>query len=166
MRTVVPLFVAIVFLFLQMVAANRLAIGDIVPDFPLLFVVYLGLFRGSFQSTIAGFLVGVLQDLYNPALLGLNALLKSIVGFIAGHIGSKTELDSIPFLALIFLLSNIGHDLCYLLIYLKFDIVRIVILFFTVSLPSAVYTTFIGIIIHALCSLAGLKVVKTFGKAK
>lgn len=166
MRTTLPIFIALLFLFLQMVAANKLAIGEIAPDFPLLFVVYFGLFRGSFQSTIAGFLVGFIQDVYNPAFLGLNALLKSILGFVAGHIGSKTELDSIPFLALIFLLSHIGHDLVYMLFYFGFDPARILMLFFSVTIPSAIYTTLVGILIHTACAFAGLKVVKAFGKEK
>lgn len=166
MKTALPIFIALVFLFLQMVTANKLAIGEIAPDFPLLFVVYFSLFRGGFQSTIAGFLVGFVQDLYNPAFLGLNALLKSILGFVAGHIGSKTELNSVLFLALIFLLSHMGHDLLYMFFYFGFDLGRILMLFFTVTIPSAIYTMLVGVLIHSAFSLAGLKAVKAFGKAK
>jgi rod shape-determining protein MreD len=166
MRSSLPILIAFIFLLLQMTAANKLAIGEIAPDFPLLFVAYFGLHRNSLQGTIAGFIIGLLQDLFNPAYLGLNALLKSILGFVAGRIGSKTELDSVLFLALIIFLSHISHDVIYMFFYFGFGLGHILKLFFTVTIPSAIYTMLIGVLFHAAFSFLGLKAVKAFGKAK
>lgn len=166
MKSVIAIVTAFVFLLLQMIAANKLAIGPVQPDFPLLFVVYISLHRGSVHGTLIGFVIGFLQDIYNPSLLGLNALLKSILGYVSGHIGSKMERDSALFLALIFVLSQLGHDLVYMMFYYGFGMGIIVKMFLTVAIPSAVYTALFGVLVHAACSVLGLKAVRIFGKAQ
>jgi rod shape-determining protein MreD len=166
MRVSLLILVCVVFLILQLVAANRLAIGEISPDFPLLFLAYFSLFRTRIQGTILGFFLGLLQDLFNPAFLGLNALTKSIIGYSVGYVGEKTVANSVPFIALVFFLSMLGHDLLYMLFFFKLHVVKIVVMFITVSIPSAVYTALIGVVVHSICTFFGYKAVEIFGKTK
>ena len=166
MRMAMLVISILIFILLQALALDKLAIGEIRPDFPLLLCAFLALYKGPFRGPIAGFLIGLLQDLFNPAFLGLNALTKSIVGYSFGQLGIKAVPDRSVFLAVIFFLAALGHDLIYLLFYTALDIGTFFILFFTLAVPSAVYTTVFGIVVQKIILLAGSGKVRSFGKAR
>jgi rod shape-determining protein MreD len=56
----------------------------VVPDLPVVLVVLMALRRGPEVGCIIGFALGVAQDVIGGGPLGLHALSKSIVGFVAG----------------------------------------------------------------------------------
>ena len=89
MRTFYLVLTVLVFLLLQAVLADRIAIGSVAPDFVLLVVLFFALYRGSVRGAVFGFVVGFLEDLGNPEYLGLNALVKSVMGFLVGEAGRK-----------------------------------------------------------------------------
>ena len=64
----------LVFLLMQVVVADRVALGPVTPDFLVLMVAFVALFRGAVRGSVFGFVIGFLQDLANPGYLGLNAL--------------------------------------------------------------------------------------------
>lgn len=166
MRTAVLVVAGIVVILLQSLALDKLSIGDIKPDFPLLLCALLALYKGPVRGSILGFVIGLIQDLFNPAFLGLNALTKSIVGFAFGHLGTKTVPERTVFLAAIFFMVALGHDLVYLLFFTALDIGRFFILFFTVAVPSAVYTTIFGVVVQKVILSVGSWMVRSFGKAR
>ena len=166
MRIAVLVITAIVFILLQALALDKLAIGEIVPDFPLLLCAFLALYKGPVRGSIIGFVIGLLQDLFNPAFLGLNALTKAIVGFAFGHLGTKTVPERTMFLAAIFFLTALGHDFIYLLFFTALDIGNFFNLFFTVAVPSAVYTAIFGIIVQKIILLVSSWMVRPFGKTR
>jgi hypothetical protein len=69
-------------LALQATLAQRIAIAGVKPDLLVAFVVYFGWMRGPVPGVIGGFTVGLIQDLDAPGPLGLNALAKTVVGFV------------------------------------------------------------------------------------
>lgn len=54
------------------------------PDAILLAAVFLGLRRDRATGLIGGFVLGLFQDVLSGGLLGLNALLKGLIGYYAG----------------------------------------------------------------------------------
>ena len=69
----------------QWLVFGRLAVGGVVPDVVLLFVAVVALKKGRLSGAVAGFSAGLLMDvLTNPALFGLNTLLKTGIGFVVG----------------------------------------------------------------------------------
>ncbi len=54
------------------------------PDAILLAAVFLGLRRDRATGLIGGFVLGLFQDVLSGGLLGLNALLKGLIGHYAG----------------------------------------------------------------------------------
>jgi rod shape-determining protein MreD len=166
MRSWKVIVVCFLFLAMQMVLAPRLAFGRIAPDFLILLSAYLGLQRGALQGSLWGFVIGIIQDLFNPELFGLNALTKSLLGYGAGIVGSKTERDNTVIMLAVFFLGSIGHDFVYLLIYTGLDVVRFFVQLVTQSLPSAVYTALVGVLVPRLVALLGMKAVRSFGKAR
>jgi rod shape-determining protein MreD len=150
----------LIFLLLQLVVAERITIGQIAPDFLVLIVAFFALYRRAVQGSVFGFFIGLLQDLSNPAFLGLNALTKAILGYTVGKAGSKTFPENSLFLFILFLLVSFGHDFVYLVIYHWPDLGGALVVLFTSALPSAAYTALFGLLTHKLLSIADPKVVE------
>ncbi|MEE0998308.1 MAG: rod shape-determining protein MreD [Treponemataceae bacterium] len=72
------------FLFFETCILSNVLFMPIVPDFLLLFTVYISIQKGSFQGETVGFFSGLLLDFVSAAPLGLNALLRTTIGFIGG----------------------------------------------------------------------------------
>lgn len=143
-------FLAVVF---QLTVADRLAILDIRPDLTVLAVVLLGLRRGPMVGTLVGLLIGLLQDLLVPATLGMHVLAKSILGNLSGRLGQNLALPALPLYAPLFALAALLHDLIYLLVYTQLDPGRFLRIFLVQSLPSALYTALVGVLLLILAAL-------------
>jgi rod shape-determining protein MreD len=61
-------------------------IGGIVPDVPVVLTVLLALRYGAEAGCLTGFALGLAQDAVAGGPLGLHALSKAVVGFIAGDV--------------------------------------------------------------------------------
>jgi rod shape-determining protein MreD len=166
MRILFLIIATFIFLLLQVLAQAKLSIGEISPDFVLLLCAFLALYRGPIQGSVLGFIIGFIQDLFNPALLGLNALTKTLIGFAFGHVGQKAMPESAIFFAAIFFIAALGHDMVYLLFFTGLHLGRFFVIFFTVAVPSAVYTAIVGTIIHQLLRLIDSRMVKSLGKER
>ena len=69
----------------QWLVFAQLGLWGVVPDVVLLFVTITALKRGRMAGAIAGFSAGLLMDLLtNPTMFGLNALVKTLMGFVVG----------------------------------------------------------------------------------
>lgn len=158
--------VLVVFFLLQAVFSDALTFGRIGPDFPLLIVAYFAIFRGSIAGSVFGFVVGLLQDLFNPSFLGLNALTKTLVGFALGRAGAQTERDHPIFLLALFGISALAHDVVYLLFYTQLRLGEFFVTLLTVALPSAVYTAVAGILVHVGVAFFLTEVVRNLGKTR
>lgn len=155
-----------VFFLLQAVFSDALTFGRIGPDFPLLIVAYFAIFRGALAGSIFGFVVGLLQDLLNPSFLGLNALTKTLVGFALGRAGAQTERDHPLFLLALFGVAALAHDFVYLLFFTQLRLGHFFVTWATVSLPSAVYTAVVGIVVHVAVAFFLTEVVRSLGKTR
>lgn len=164
MRSFHLVLTVLLFLLMQLVVADRIAIGPVAPDFLILVVIFFALYRGTIGGSVFGFFVGLLQDLANPDLLGLNALTKSILGFVMGKVGSKTFPENTAFLFAVFMAVSFGHDVVYLVFYHWPRVGNAFGAIFSTALPSAAYTALFGVLIHRLVLLANPKVVESFGK--
>ncbi|HLE31316.1 MAG TPA: rod shape-determining protein MreD [Bacteroidota bacterium] len=109
-------------LLLQTAFVPLLSLGGMVPDLLLIWVVYAALRRGQIEATIAGFLVGLLQDLVSIQLFGLAALSKTIAGFLAGYFYNENKTDqtlgTYRFLLVVGLCS-LGHNIPYFMIFFQ-----------------------------------------------
>jgi rod shape-determining protein MreD len=61
-------------------------IGGVVPDVPVVLTVLLALRFGAEAGCLTGFALGLAQDVVIGGPLGLNALSKALVGFVAGDL--------------------------------------------------------------------------------
>ncbi|MDR2371096.1 MAG: rod shape-determining protein MreD [Treponema sp.] len=79
--TVVFSFVAAV---LQSTLLRRLALFRAVPDLALCIVVYSAYVNGVMTGQLSGFFSGILIDFISAAPLGLNPLIRTLAGALAG----------------------------------------------------------------------------------
>jgi rod shape-determining protein MreD len=79
----------LVLLVTQMTLVPALSIQGMQPDFLFVFLAYLCFREGPATGLLAGFFIGLLQDVYNPAHLGENALVKTVLGYLAGWLDER-----------------------------------------------------------------------------
>lgn len=133
----------LVFAFLlQGSIVGYLAIGPVRPDLILGSVTFIALRNGPFHATIAGFLVGLFQDLSFGGGLGLNSLCKSAIGFAAGRASSGLYKERYWTQIVVLACSVVVHDLIYFAVLYPGNIRDLALSILRVSIGSAVYTAF------------------------
>ncbi|HEY0307942.1 MAG TPA: rod shape-determining protein MreD [Acidobacteriaceae bacterium] len=79
-------------------------------DLPLLVVIYFAItLRGPITGTLAGMVIGLVQDAQTGHPIGVNGMAKSIVGYAAASIGIRIDVEnniSRMLLAAVFTLGN------------------------------------------------------------
>jgi rod shape-determining protein MreD len=75
-------------LALQTTLARFLVHGSIGVDLVLVAVGYLGLTGGPVVGIISGTIAGLAQDTLASGVVGMNGLAKTVVGFLAGLVGT------------------------------------------------------------------------------
>jgi rod shape-determining protein MreD len=78
-----------VLLILQVTLAPVLSILGMQPDLIFLLLILICYREGPAAGLGAGFAIGLLQDAYNPAHLGENALVKTVLGYLAGWLDER-----------------------------------------------------------------------------
>ena len=83
MLKIIAIFVGV--MLAQLYLAQLLVVGDIRPDFILVFLIFASARYGRITGVLLGFSAGLLQDFTGSlSILGANALTKSIVGYVVG----------------------------------------------------------------------------------
>ncbi len=142
-------------LVLQLAFVDHLSVLGVRPDMTVLIVVMLGLRRGPVAGTLIGFFLGLFQDLLAPATLGMNMLAKSVLGYLSGRLGQNLALSGLALYAPLFAIAVLVHDLLYLMVYTRLDLYRVLRIFLVESLPTAVYTAVVGVVILAVAIVLG-----------
>ncbi|HKK72251.1 MAG TPA: rod shape-determining protein MreD [Candidatus Krumholzibacteria bacterium] len=131
----------------QLAFVPRISIAGITPDFVVLLVVLVALRAGPSGGAALGFLVGLLQGMLAPETLGLDALAKTLVGWAVGKLSSSLAIEGPAFYFGLVAMSVLAHDLVYLVGLTQLDVARFLGLFVTHSIPAAVYTGLVSLLI-------------------
>ncbi|MGI5172045.1 rod shape-determining protein MreD [Treponema sp. OMZ 840] len=96
MKRVLIFFALIIFVLLIQTAvlSNWYAL-PVVPDILLLVVLYIGFHNGSLTGEVSGFFSGLVLDFLSAAPLGLNALVRTLIGFLSGLFYNNFETSGI-----------------------------------------------------------------------
>ncbi len=128
-----------------------LSVAGVTPDVPLILTVLLALRRGPETGCLAGFVVGILQDVAGGGLVGVQAVTKALAGFtvgmLVGRLWVSNPLVQVPGLVLLTIAEGVGR---FLLLQLFHYPASLGDLMAHVILPQAFYNGFIG----AACMLA------------
>ena len=140
----------------ETILGPALAIKGIAPDFSIVALVVLALAAGPMPGTTGGFLIGLVQDLSNPALLGLHAFCKCTLGYGLGSLRGRL-IYGMPVVEFsVLALAVLAHDLVFLLVQDRsyqgvngaYAEVR--------SAPVALYTGLIGLPVLRLVEFLGI----------
>lgn len=136
---------------LQYLVLSRFSLWGVTPDAVLLFVVINGLRGGRTVGALSGFAAGLLMDvLVNPVMLGLNAMLKTLLGFAVGffQVGPREPLRLDPFLAFLgaFVMAAAHNGLLVIILALE-QSTRNAFMIFGLWLGGALYTAVLAFIL-------------------
>jgi len=156
MTSIRHIFLLLLAFVLQTTWIDFLEVYSIKPDLILLVLVYIALREGPLVAICMGFGVGFIQDVYHPADLGLNALSKSLIGFVVGYGRSRIVADNIQVQIGLLFGAVLFHDLIYYTGTSAIGVIDIPYFWFRYGLARAIYTALIGTFFSAGLTLRRL----------
>ena len=143
-RIVTYILLAIIIIIFNFMFLEYMSIEGLTPDLLIILCVWIALKEGQFVALFAGFGIGLLFDILSPGIIGISALTKTFVGFVAGFFFKENAANQIigsyRFL-LIVLFCSILHNLIYFLIYIKPSEISLFTFFLKYGLAISLYTT-------------------------
>lgn len=102
----------------------RFAIGRAAGvDLVLVVVVYVALTSGAATGLMTGAVAGLVQDLLSPgSVVGIGGLSKTIVGFLAGIVGTQFIVAQPVPRFLVFFAASIVHAVVFMGLYIVLDL--------------------------------------------
>lgn len=110
-RWLAILTMLLVTVLLETALLSNIVFLPAVPDLLLLIVLYIAVFGGSLAGEGAGFVSGLLLDFLTAAPLGLNCLLRTVLGFLAGLFHDLLNVSGVLIPALLALAATIAKAL-------------------------------------------------------
>lgn len=139
-----------VFLVLQITLIPLLAVYDVYPDLLLVGVILSATRHGTVPAILTGFLVGLAQDITASQLYGLQALSKSVAGFVAGSLSANKVKFDLQITTGIVLVTALAHNLIRDGVYYIHEGYGFFPLLFRYVVPNAIYTTALAAIVQIL----------------
>lgn len=150
-KFLVTLLMIIACFVLQTAFFRYFAFGGTVPNCLMIITCSSGIMRGEKHGLLAGFLAGLLVDIFFGNIIGIYALLYMYAGFLSGlfHKIFFPENIILP-LTLIIVCDFMYQFLCYVLLFLlraKFDIGYYMM---HQIIPEVVYTAIISLFLYPI----------------
>lgn len=158
------LLAALIVLMLQMTLAHRIAPAGSAPDLVLVMLAVLVIDRRPLAGVVAGFLLGLLQDLGNASLLGMNALAKSIVGYGIARCGGEYLPDSKMFRGLLVLAAALVNDIIVIAVGTSLGPAQAIVVFLRDSILAGVYTSALAVLVMQIVKIIPGRAVRAGGR--
>jgi len=133
----------------QWLVFQRLPLWSVVPDVVLLYVALQALQYGRVAGAVTGFGAGLLMDILAGFPLGLNAMIKTVMGFVIGFFrsdqGDKMRIDPIQAFVGALVVAVVHHGLMTILLALSED-TRNLFLILGVWMGGALYTAVVALV--------------------
>jgi len=97
-------------LALQTTIARFVVSGTVAVDLVLVVVVYVALSRGSVTGLATGTVAGLIQDSLSTGVIGIGGLAKSMVGFVAGIVGTQLNIAEPMARFVVFFSATVVHQ--------------------------------------------------------
>ena len=121
----------------------------ITPDLVIIGLVYVGIKKGKITGSAAGFIAGLILDIFSFSFIGLMALSKTVAGFASGFFNNEQKeeryLNSYIFIIIVSICSIINNTVYYVFYFQGTNLVFLDILIRYV-LPTTVYTALFSVI--------------------
>jgi rod shape-determining protein MreD len=121
------------------------------PDLLMIILFFFSIRYGVMPGLFMGFLLGITQDLYTPAILGQNALTKTLIGACIGLFNEKV-MRTDPFVKTIILfVMFLVNDCIFLVILMLKNTHHVTVLFPELifkTIPRGLYSVFIAALFY------------------
>jgi len=97
-------------LALQTTIARFVVSGPVAVDLVLVVVVYVALTSGSVTGLVTGTVAGLIQDSLSTGVIGIGGLAKTIVGFVAGIVGTQLNIAEPVARFVVFFTATVVHQ--------------------------------------------------------
>jgi rod shape-determining protein MreD len=112
----------VVALALQTTLARFVIRGTVAVDLVLVVVVYTALTSGSVTGLLTGTFAGLVQDALSSGVIGIGGLAKTVVGFLAGIIGTQFIVAQPLPRMVVFFAATILHAVLFIGLYELLDL--------------------------------------------
>jgi rod shape-determining protein MreD len=109
-------------LALQTTLARFLVRGTLTVDLVLVVVVYVSLTFGPATGLLSGAFAGLVQDALSSSVIGIGGLAKTIVGFLAGIIGTQFIVAQPLPRFVVFFCATLLHAVIFMGLYVLLDL--------------------------------------------
>jgi rod shape-determining protein MreD len=109
-------------LALQTTLARFLVRGTFGLDLVLVVVVYVALTSGPATGLLSGAFAGLIQDALSSSVIGIGGLAKTIVGFLAGIIGTQFIVAQPLPRFVVFFAATVVHAVIFMGLYVLLDL--------------------------------------------
>jgi rod shape-determining protein MreD len=104
-------------LALQTTLASVVIRGTAALDLVLIVVVYIALSSGPVTGLLVGSAAGLVQDALSSGIIGIGGLAKTVVGFVAGVLGTQFIVTAPLSRFVVFVLATIVHSAVFMGLY-------------------------------------------------
>ena len=109
-------------LALQTTLARVLVRGTEAVDFVLVVVVYAALTDGPITGLLTGTFAGLIQDALSTGIVGIGGLAKTVIGFLAGIVGTQFIVAQPLPRFVVFFVATIVHAVVFYGLYMLLDL--------------------------------------------
>ncbi len=109
-------------LALQTTLARFVARGNMAIDLVLVVVVYVALTSGPVTGLLTGTVAGLMQDALSSGVIGIGGLAKTLVGFLAGIVGSQFIVSQSLPRFVVFFGATVLHAVVFMGLYVLLDL--------------------------------------------
>ena len=121
MRAAGVILAVVAALALQTTLARFVVRGTVAIDLVLVVVVYVALTSGPATGLLSGAIAGLVQDALSTGILGVAGLAKTIVGFLAGVIGTQFIVSQPLPRFVVFFGATVVHAIVFMGLYTVLD---------------------------------------------
>jgi rod shape-determining protein MreD len=116
-KVVASLFAITIALALQTTLGSLVIRGTAALDLVLIVVVYLALMTGPVTGLLLGTAAGLVQDSLSSGIIGIGGLSKTVVGFVAGLLGTQFIVTAPLSRFLVFVMSTVLNAAIFMGLY-------------------------------------------------
>jgi len=139
---------------LESTLLHRIKISNVIPDLSLIILVYIAYRKGSMTGQVSGFVTGLTEDFLSISPLGLNAFIKTFIGYIYGMIQGNVFVDPLLMPIILVAVATLVKALLLAVFEVIFPIPQITAHFFTHDLwISILYNSLLAPFFFALLNL-------------
>ncbi|NLL61392.1 MAG: rod shape-determining protein MreD [Candidatus Atribacteria bacterium] len=118
MKTWMKIGIIVFAQLIELLLVNMVNVDAVKPDLVMITIICLSFLYGSKDGIIIGFIGGLLKDVFSVNLLGTNALVKTVIGYISGIIREKIFQQHLVWIVTIatFVLTILNNTFVYYLL--------------------------------------------------